>query len=152
MPGRYREYGRSDDPVVEEMDSGFVGFNSRLRPDQLDQGVLSLSENGRLDVNGEWQVRKGVDVLNPPFTVGADSLRLPTSAEFVSLPNILAGREIVPERIQEACTAEMLAKEVSHYLDTDNTDLLNEFTRLHEVIRRDADVTSARAVLNLIGC
>ncbi|MEZ8027732.1 lipid-A-disaccharide synthase [Enterovibrio norvegicus] len=71
--------------------------------------------------------------------------------EFVSLPNILAGREIVPERIQEACTAEMLAKEVSHYLDTDNTDLLNEFTRLHEVIRRDADVTSARAVLNLIG-
>ena len=87
MPGRYREYGRSDDPVVEEMDSGFVGFNSRLRPDQLDQGVLSLSENGRLDVNGEWQVRKGVDVLNPPFTVGADSVRLPTSAEFVSLPN-----------------------------------------------------------------
>ncbi|MEZ8082486.1 lipid-A-disaccharide synthase [Enterovibrio norvegicus] len=71
--------------------------------------------------------------------------------EFVSLPNILAGRELVPERIQEACTAEMLAKEVSHYLDTDNTDLLNEFTRLHEVIRRDADVTSARAVLNLIG-
>ncbi|WP_283130112.1 lipid-A-disaccharide synthase [Enterovibrio norvegicus] len=71
--------------------------------------------------------------------------------EFVSLPNILAGREIVPERIQEACTAAMLAKEVSHYLDTDNTDLLNEFTRLHEVIRRDADVTSARAVLNLIG-
>ncbi|MGF1867983.1 lipid-A-disaccharide synthase [Enterovibrio norvegicus] len=71
--------------------------------------------------------------------------------EFVSLPNILAGREIVPERIQEACTAEMLTKEVSHYLDTDNTDLLNEFTRLHEVIRRDADVTSARAVLNLIG-
>ncbi|MFL7010850.1 lipid-A-disaccharide synthase [Enterovibrio norvegicus] len=71
--------------------------------------------------------------------------------EFVSLPNILAERELVPERIQEACTAEMLAKEVSHYLDTDNTDLLNEFTRLHEVIRRDADVTSARAVLNLIG-
>ncbi|OEE68584.1 lipid-A-disaccharide synthase [Enterovibrio norvegicus] len=71
--------------------------------------------------------------------------------EFVSLPNILAGRELVPERIQDACTAEMLAKEVSHYLDTDNTDLLNEFTRLHEVIRRDADVTSARAVLNLIG-
>ncbi|WP_407331182.1 lipid-A-disaccharide synthase [Enterovibrio sp. 27052020O] len=71
--------------------------------------------------------------------------------EFVSLPNILAGRELVPERLQEECTPEALSTEVSRYLDGDNKALMAEFTRLHEVIRRDADKTSARAVLNLIG-
>ncbi|SKA50127.1 lipid-A-disaccharide synthase [Enterovibrio nigricans] len=71
--------------------------------------------------------------------------------EFVSLPNILAGRELVPERLQEACTPEQLAEDVSKYLDGDNDALMSEFTRLHEVIRCDADASSARAVLNLIG-
>ncbi|MBV7300082.1 lipid-A-disaccharide synthase [Enterovibrio paralichthyis] len=71
--------------------------------------------------------------------------------EFVSLPNILAGRELVPERLQEACTPDALAHEVSRYLESDNAELMGEFTRLHEIIRRDADKTSAQAVLNLIG-
>ncbi|CZF77980.1 lipid-A-disaccharide synthase [Grimontia marina] len=71
--------------------------------------------------------------------------------EFVSLPNILAGRELVPERLQEACTPETLANDVSRFLDSDNTALMVEFTRLHEIIRCDADKTSADAVLNLIG-
>ncbi|KKD58403.1 lipid-A-disaccharide synthase [Grimontia sp. AD028] len=71
--------------------------------------------------------------------------------EFVSLPNILAGRELVPERLQEACTPETLANDVSRFLDSDNTALMAEFTRLHEIIRCDADKTSADAVLNLIG-
>ncbi|WP_394213140.1 lipid-A-disaccharide synthase [Enterovibrio calviensis] len=71
--------------------------------------------------------------------------------EFVSLPNILAGRELVPERLLEDCTPEALATEVSRYLDNDNDALMAEFTRLHEVIRCDADKASARAVLNLIG-
>ncbi|MDD1795253.1 lipid-A-disaccharide synthase [Enterovibrio makurazakiensis] len=71
--------------------------------------------------------------------------------EFVSLPNILAGRELVPERIQEECTPEKLVIEVSRFLDSDNADLMAEFTRLHDVIRCGADKASAKAVLNLIG-
>ncbi len=71
--------------------------------------------------------------------------------EFVSLPNILAGKALVPERLQEACTPEQLAEDVTTYLDGDNAELLQVFTQLHEVIRCDADATSARAVLNLIG-
>ncbi|CZF85108.1 Lipid-A-disaccharide synthase [Grimontia celer] len=71
--------------------------------------------------------------------------------EFVSLPNILAGRELVPERLQEACTPETLSADVSRFLDSDNEALMAEFTRLHEMIRCDADKTSADAVLKLIG-
>ncbi|WP_325891877.1 lipid-A-disaccharide synthase [Grimontia sp. NTOU-MAR1] len=71
--------------------------------------------------------------------------------EFVSLPNILAGRELVPERLQEACIPDTLAADVSRFLDSNNEALMAEFTHLHEVIRCNADKTSADAVLNLIG-
>lgn len=71
--------------------------------------------------------------------------------EFVSLPNILAGRELVPECIQTECTPEILAKKVSSFFDIDNAELLAEFTRLHNMIRCNANQLSVRAVLNLIG-
>ena len=81
MPGRYRSYGREDDPMQEDLETGFSGFNNRVRPDQLNPGVLAESKNGRLDLNGEWQVRKGVNVLNVPFVTGSAVFRLPTTAE-----------------------------------------------------------------------
>lgn len=64
---RYDNYGQVDDRIAEELDVGFVGFNNRLRPDQLSPGFLTVSENGRMDVNGEWQVRKAMDYLAAPF-------------------------------------------------------------------------------------
>ena len=81
MPGRYRSYGREDDQMKEDLEIAFSGFNNRLRPDQLQAGVLAESKNGRLDLNGEWQVRRGINVLNPPFATGLTALRLPTSLE-----------------------------------------------------------------------
>jgi hypothetical protein len=65
---RYDKYGEVDDRIVEELDVGFVGFNDRLRPDQLSPGLLSISENGRMDINGQWQVRKAMDYLAAPFS------------------------------------------------------------------------------------
>lgn len=100
MPGRYRSYGREDDRLNEDLESGFIGFNNRLRPDQLQPGVLVESNNGRLDLNGEWQVRKGINVLNVPFAAGPESFRLPVASEFTSvnpsskiglLPRVLSG-------------------------------------------------------------
>jgi len=83
MPGRYRSYGREDDPMQEDLETAFSGFNNRVRPDQLQPGVLAESRNGRLDLNGEWQVRKGIDVLNVPFAAGSNTFRLPNVSEFV---------------------------------------------------------------------
>ena len=66
-----------NDTVLETQDLGFVGFNNYLRPDQLPAGMLSESLNGRLSINGEWQVRKGIEVISEPLSVGVDALTLP---------------------------------------------------------------------------
>ena len=71
MP-RYSAYGARDDRVQEDGDRGFVGFNNRLRPDQLKPGMLADSQNGRMGLNGQWEVRKGIDqILTPVTTSGA---------------------------------------------------------------------------------
>ena len=71
---------------------------------------------------------------------------------FVSLPNLLAGKELVPEILQEAATPESLANAVLHLLeDTSATDSMEaEFLALHNDLRRDADQASAKAILELI--
>ena len=74
----YRSYSGLDDRVEKDGDVGFVGFNNRLRPDQLAGGMLADAQNVRMDRNGEAQVRKGIDLVEAPFTVSASVLRLPT--------------------------------------------------------------------------
>jgi len=77
----YRSYASLDDRILKDGDVGFVGFNNRLRPDQLQGGMLADAQNVRFDRNGEAQVRKGIEVIEAPFAVGGDVLRLPTTAE-----------------------------------------------------------------------
>ncbi|UIP28519.1 lipid-A-disaccharide synthase [Photobacterium sp. TLY01] len=71
--------------------------------------------------------------------------------KYVSLPNILADRELVPELLQDECVPEKLAAAVAQSLTADNHALMAEFTRLHQLIRCDADKQAAEAVLRLIG-
>ena len=80
MP-QYDSYGALDDRISKDGDRGFIGFNNRLRPDQLQAGVLADARNVRLDRNGEAQVRKGVELIEAPFAVGGDVLRLPSAVE-----------------------------------------------------------------------
>ena len=77
----YRSYASLDDRILKDGDVGFVGFNNRLRPDQLQGGMLADAQNVRFDRNGEAQVRKGIKVIEAPFAVGGDVLRLPALAE-----------------------------------------------------------------------
>lgn len=74
---RYDTYVKNDDRFKEEADSGFIGFNNRLRADQLQAGMLANSENGRLSLNGEWQTRKGISNELAPLSVGDTALTLP---------------------------------------------------------------------------
>ena len=67
-----------------------------------------------------------------------------------SLPNLLAGCHLVPELIQDECTAERIAHQVETLLNSDNSALLSEFTRLHQLIRCNADHQAAEAVLELV--
>ncbi|MBT0720164.1 lipid-A-disaccharide synthase [Rosenbergiella collisarenosi] len=72
--------------------------------------------------------------------------------EWVSLPNLLAGRELVKERLQEACTPEQLATDLAPLLDdsAERRELLETFYALHQQIRWGADDQAADAVLELV--
>lgn len=71
--------------------------------------------------------------------------------EFVSLPNILAGEELVKEYILDECDPQFLVPAVEDMLSSNNDELIARFTDMHHLIRKDADVQAAKAVLNLIG-
>lgn len=70
--------------------------------------------------------------------------------KYVSLPNILADKELVPELLQEECEPAKLAEQVNRFLAQDNSDLIAEFNQMHQWIRCDADKQAAQAVLKLI--
>lgn len=71
---------------------------------------------------------------------------------FISLPNLLAGREVVPEILQEHATAENLAKAVNERLE--NEDLIHQlqetFLFIHKQLKRDANEQAALAIVNLL--
>jgi hypothetical protein len=96
---RYSSYGSTDDPIQEDLDVGFIGFNNYARPDQLPAGMLASSLNGRLGKNGEWQVRPGIDFIKAPFASGDDVLRLPTTTEATAMPPVVG---LLPTTIRSA--------------------------------------------------
>lgn len=77
--------------------------------------------------------------------------RLVTISRF-ALPNLLAGRELVPEFIQEAATVENLGPAMLRWLDdaTACAQLTVEFDALHTLLRRDASAQAADAIVELL--
>jgi lipid-A-disaccharide synthase len=77
--------------------------------------------------------------------------RLVTVSHF-ALPNLLAGRELVPEFIQEAATVENLGPAVLRWLDEPlaRERLTAEFDALHDLLRRDASRQAADAIVELL--
>ena len=70
---------------------------------------------------------------------------------YVGLPNVLAGRFIVPEFIQKEATPEKLAEALlAQYADKDGrAALTEEFERMHHALRQG---TAERAANAVIGC
>lgn len=71
------------------------------------------------------------------------------SSAYISLPNLLAGRLLVPELIQDAATPEALAATLLPLLENGATQTA-EFAAIHRSLRLDASVQAADAVLALI--
>ncbi len=70
----------------------------------------------------------------------------------VSLPNLLAGRELVPELLQDAVTVEALSGQVLRCLEetSERAVLIAEFDSLHRQLRRGASERAAAALAELI--
>jgi len=82
------------------------------------------------------------------------------TTRYISLPNLLAGKLLVPELLQENVTAPALFHEVQRTLETAEdrafganpegmVSAVDTFTAIHKSLRRDASATAAEAVLKL---
>lgn len=70
----------------------------------------------------------------------------------ISLPNILAGRELVPELLQDKVNAESLGQKIMLYLEDHSKveALEEEFVSIHKTLKQNADERAADAILSLI--
>lgn len=68
---------------------------------------------------------------------------------YFSLPNLLAGRALVPEFIQQQATPEALSQAVLQQLE-EGAEQTEHFLELHKLLKRDASKQAAAAVLELI--
>lgn len=78
------------------------------------------------------------------------TLKRMVKSPYVSLPNLLAQRLLVPELLQDAATAEALAQTLLPLLENGDAQTAG-FDVIHRTLRRDASNQAAEAVLNLIG-
>lgn len=78
--------------------------------------------------------------------------RLLVCTDFVALPNILAGRALVPELLQEEATPRALAEKLRGELDKSlhRPEYLQAFSTLHQSLRRGANERAADAVTALL--
>ena len=88
------------------------------------------------------------------YRLGALSYRIVKAllrTPFVALPNILAGRRLVPELLQNDAQPERLARALVTELERGRTgEQLSDFRTLHMSLRRGANQRAAAAVLSMI--
>jgi len=79
-------------------------------------------------------------------------LRRLVKSKFISLPNLIADRELVPEVLQEDVRVDVLGPLLLERLDNPalRQNLEREFLLLHKSLRRNASATAAHAILKLI--
>ncbi|CAG0968891.1 lipid-A-disaccharide synthase [Methylophilaceae bacterium] len=71
---------------------------------------------------------------------------------YVGLPNVLAGRFVVPELLQHDATPEKLAEAALRLISNKTlmADIRAEFTRIHETLRQNTDEKAADAILGYL--
>ncbi|MGF6486629.1 lipid-A-disaccharide synthase [Pseudomonas frederiksbergensis] len=77
-------------------------------------------------------------------------LKRMVKSPYVSLPNLLAQRLLVPELLQDDATVEALAQTLSPLIEG-GQEQTRGFDKIHRTLRLDASNQAADAVLNLIG-
>lgn len=145
----------------------FEQFKARLAPD-LDMILLDGNARQAMIAAEVTLLASGTAALEcmlckSPMVVGYRMKPLTyflakhlVKTSYISLPNLLADEMLVPEMIQEDCTAEKLTEKLIPYLEQDESAvqnrhvLIQRFTDLHQQIQCDADKQAAQAVIDLL--
>ena len=69
----------------------------------------------------------------------------------VALPNLLAGRELVPELLQDDATPEKIGSKLLAFLERPDPEMHQTFVSLHHELRKNASARAADALAALIG-
>ncbi|MEO0442148.1 MAG: lipid-A-disaccharide synthase [Pseudomonadota bacterium] len=83
------------------------------------------------------------------YKIISSMLRVP----YVSLPNLLADKPLVPELIQSDARPQAIVKALSEQLNNPQRkqQLHHEFEQLHQQLKQNASQTAAKAIVNLMG-
>ena len=79
-------------------------------------------------------------------------LRRMVKSEWVSLPNLLAGKALVPEILQDEATPERLAQETLDAMENNarHREQADQYMAMHQTLRRNASEQAAEAVMGLL--
>lgn len=153
--------------INEKRRQQFAQIKARIAPD-LDMILLDGQARQAMIVAEATLLASGTAALEcmlckSPMVVGYRMKPLTywlakylVKSKYISLPNLLADEMLVPEMIQDECTAEKLAEKLIPYLEAHESAvqnrqvLIQRFTDLHKMIQCDADQQAARAVIDIL--
>jgi lipid-A-disaccharide synthase len=70
--------------------------------------------------------------------------------KYISLPNVITSKLLVPELIQNDANAANIATHGMQILANDNADLIKEFSQIHQNLSCNASEKSAKLILEFI--
>ena len=70
--------------------------------------------------------------------------------KYFSLPNILAGKPLVPELLQDEVNPDTICQHLLPMLQHTPSQLIDEFEQIHHTLKKNADKEAANAVISLL--
>jgi len=70
--------------------------------------------------------------------------------DFISLPNVILGKEIVPELIQDNANGKNIANVAMQIIVSDNSKLVSELRKVYTQLHQESSAQSAKAILEFV--
>jgi len=69
---------------------------------------------------------------------------------FISLPNVILGKEVIPELIQENANGKNIANIAMQIIVSNNLELVSELRKIHTQLHQESSAQSAKAILEFV--
>ena len=70
--------------------------------------------------------------------------------KFISLPNVILGKEIVPELIQDSANGKNIANVAMQIIVSDNVKLVSELSKIYSQLHQESSAQTAKAILEFV--